>query len=576
MNPEPTPASDPGQGRQPRLGLAIASLVLGIVALLLSFVLIGVVLGLVGLTLGIVHLRQPQQPRGMAIGGVALSILAILASIGFAAFYYAAYQKFKSAAAEEGDGSDAWQGVAAPDITITTLDGSTIKLSDLKGKRVVLDFWATWCPPCVKEIPHFIKLRSEVSTNELVIIGLSEEERSVLEPFIKKRGINYPIASTKDLPSPYSDVTGIPTTFFIDRKGIIQSVLVGYHDFEDLREYAIASDYEGESKSPPDGAKGELNDSDRTLKPTVAWTITLPGARGLCTGDWNGDGTSEVLVTDDGKTLHIISADGSALAAVTLPEAPALIELGRHKTGGPRLLGYSNWGKQVSVFDGSGKMLWSYPSKSGVDGAHWGDLDGDGTDELIVGMNGGGGLHAVSAEGKPLWKVTNLGNVWNQAVISATGTRESRVFATEAMGSIKVYDGGGKLLKTLRPRGKYFSQMNAAVVDGQQAIQIMVTHEGFTMALDPSGKEAWSTTGADQGGWRAPSFASGDVDGDGVVEWAFLEQTGEVSLVTASGERRSVIPGQTNLKGFALLAMPKAAGLFVSLTSGKLTTYRFE
>jgi peroxiredoxin len=144
-----------------------------------------------------------------------------------------------------------YQGIVAPDFTVTTLDGQKIALSELKDKRIVLDFWATWCPPCRKEIPHFIQLTKDISSNDLRIVGISHEDVKTLEKFAQKEGINYPIASAKGLPAPYSDVRVIPTTFFIDRHGIIQTVVVGYHDLATLKSYAMQKDYEGEPKLPP-------------------------------------------------------------------------------------------------------------------------------------------------------------------------------------------------------------------------------------------------------------------------------------------------------------------------------------
>jgi peroxiredoxin len=171
-----------------------------------------------------------------------------------------AWKQFRGAvnAAQRANGGstfDAWQGVLAPDISVTTLEGKTLKLSELKGKRVVLDFWATWCPPCRKEIPHFIELANGASPDELVIIGISSEDADTLKAFVKKNGINYPIALADDLPSPYSDVTGIPTTFFIDRQGVIQDVLVGYHDFNQLKSRALATDTVGEPKPAPNAGQ---------------------------------------------------------------------------------------------------------------------------------------------------------------------------------------------------------------------------------------------------------------------------------------------------------------------------------
>jgi len=240
------------------MGLAIASLVLGILAFLGSVLVVGGLLGLAGLILGAMHLTRRQGRNGMAWAGIGLSAASVVVAIGIGVVVGRFVtspefkQQFKQAMqAATGGNLEAWVGVPAPDISVTTLSGDAIKLSELKGKRVVLDFWATWCPPCVKEIPHFIKLRSETPANELELVGISSEDENTLKAFVKKRGINYPIASAEGLPAPYNQVRGIPTTFFIDRKGIIQEVLVGYHDFGSLKNHALAADYAGEPKDAP-------------------------------------------------------------------------------------------------------------------------------------------------------------------------------------------------------------------------------------------------------------------------------------------------------------------------------------
>jgi peroxiredoxin len=142
-----------------------------------------------------------------------------------------------------GGESGTWVGKAAPDFTVTDLQGNQITLSSLKGKRVILDFWATWCPPCRAEIPHFIELRKNVRANDLFIMGISSEDGVTLKNFVEENNINYPIARGEDLPAPYSGVTAIPTTFFIDRNGVIQNIEVGYRSYEVIYKNATSRDF---------------------------------------------------------------------------------------------------------------------------------------------------------------------------------------------------------------------------------------------------------------------------------------------------------------------------------------------
>jgi len=121
----------------------------------------------------------------------------------------------------------------APSFTLQDLKGNQISLSDFQGKVVVLDFWATWCPPCVKEIPHFIELYEQYKDRGFAMVGISLDRQgvSVVKSFAQKYRVNYPILMTDgQVDKAYGGITGIPTTFVIDSAGYIRQKYIGYRD----------------------------------------------------------------------------------------------------------------------------------------------------------------------------------------------------------------------------------------------------------------------------------------------------------------------------------------------------------
>ena len=122
---------------------------------------------------------------------------------------------------------------AAPSFTLQDLNSKQVSLSDFKGKVVILDFWATWCPPCVKEIPHFVELYEQYKGEKFTIVGISLDRQgvSVVKPFVQKYQVNYPILMTDgQVDKAYGGIASIPTTFIIDSAGNIRHKYIGYRD----------------------------------------------------------------------------------------------------------------------------------------------------------------------------------------------------------------------------------------------------------------------------------------------------------------------------------------------------------
>lgn len=132
-------------------------------------------------------------------------------------------------------GVDTTDSKKAPDFTLTTTDGKILKLSDYKGKGVIVNFWATWCRPCRMEIPDMIELQREYESQGFSFIGIAigDEEENV-KAFVRRQEMNYPVAvGTPELAKKYGKFTqegtirGIPTSFIINTKGEIIGYLVG-------------------------------------------------------------------------------------------------------------------------------------------------------------------------------------------------------------------------------------------------------------------------------------------------------------------------------------------------------------
>lgn len=129
-------------------------------------------------------------------------------------------------------------GSPAPDFQLTGLDGQTGRLSDYRGRAVVINFWASWCAPCKNEMPLLQKYSQKYSPG-LVVLGInSQESARIAGEFVKEMGVSFPVYLDESGKTGADyQVRGFPTTFFVDAQGVLRTLHIGELDEEQLTAY---------------------------------------------------------------------------------------------------------------------------------------------------------------------------------------------------------------------------------------------------------------------------------------------------------------------------------------------------
>ncbi len=137
-------------------------------------------------------------------------------------------------------GIGALRGAPAPDFTLKTLDGKPFKLSELRGKAVLLNFWATWCAPCKIETPWIVDLQNQYGSQGLQVVAVSMDDESDTEDvkkFVQEMHMTYPVLrGTEEVGNQYGGVDYLPTVFFVGRDGNVTGRIQGIRGRSDLED----------------------------------------------------------------------------------------------------------------------------------------------------------------------------------------------------------------------------------------------------------------------------------------------------------------------------------------------------
>jgi cytochrome c biogenesis protein CcmG/thiol:disulfide interchange protein DsbE len=154
----------------------------------------------------------------------------ILGILLVAALVAGAYWYGHRSAPETTPASAAAPGSRAPEFRIKDLEGREVALSDLEGKVVLVNFWATWCKPCALEIPWLIELQKKYGEKGFTVVGIAmdDEGTEVVAPYVREHNINYPVwIGNEDVATKFGGILGIPTSFLVSKDGLIVQRYLG-------------------------------------------------------------------------------------------------------------------------------------------------------------------------------------------------------------------------------------------------------------------------------------------------------------------------------------------------------------
>jgi peroxiredoxin len=396
-------------------------------------------------------------------------------------------------------------GKAAPPIEAADLAGDKFVLANHLGEDVVmLDFWATWCGPCVAALPEVNEVAKSFADRGVVFYAVNVgEDKQTISDFLKEQELDVPVLmDEKSAIAAAYKASGIPQTVLIGKDGTVQVVHVGFGSgMKKLLSDELEKLLAGEDLAKDAVAKAAAVKSKRDEQ--LAAAMKSPELKSTWTydGGWSGVVTdpksSVVYAISPAGSVVVLDAAGKERSKHEMEVAGTTLRLAEISKGDePELLNFGRWSSDLIAANVDGNQIWSYPQGDGIDDVWAADLDGDGQDEVIVGFNGGTGLHVLDAAGKPRWKNTDLGNVWHVSAGDMDGDGTLEVVTTSAQGDAHVFAANGEHVKDIS-MPLYANMIRTAKIDGADKAAVAVVAgsgeagEELT-AVDLAGKSRWT------------------------------------------------------------------------------------
>jgi peroxiredoxin len=425
------------------------------------------------------------------------------------------------------------EAIAAQAFELEGLDGKKVRLSDYRGKVVLVTFWATWCGPCKKELPElqkFVREHRDKGVEVLAISTDSVKDRAKVKPFLEKENLDLKVSFDDPKQLGEYQYSSIPALYVVDRNGNIAHARTGYD--RDLKEKLTGEIKELVENDVP--ASRKLFTIE--LAPAgfgVRWKQAVSGdAWGIEVGSPTGNQAGEVaFVGREGLTR--LSATGESLGTQALSGWNMNVRAADLDGDGSREWIVGGWGS-LKVLDGKGDLYWEHEPKGGVEVADVRDLNGDGFMEIITKQ--GDRVVPMQVVPDPLWKshpfkeleAVTVGDD-GQVVVQADG----KIYELDAAGRARPTGREAPKGRTLAARtggdgksvdlfkGKWDPEPNTRVdIDGDGKPDVLLATDGGIVAFDASGKEILRVRSHDVN----LTVGAGDLDGKPGDELAIAVQ----------------------------------------------------